>query len=191
MADGHVGYVMPIGGVAAYRDTGVRRRRRASTSPAATRRSAPTSTLARPRRERRRGASSLRTSSPTRSPGTVSFGIGPEEPRRRRARRTIRCSRTRRGTPCPPKHRGDAAGQGARSSSAPSGSGNHYVDVFADETGALWVGVHFGSRAASATPSPRASSRWARGETWGERVPETEVLLDARRSRGPRLLARS
>jgi RNA-splicing ligase RtcB len=26
------------------------------------------------------------------------------------------------------------------------GSGNHYVDVFADETGRIWVGVHFGSR---------------------------------------------
>ena len=26
------------------------------------------------------------------------------------------------------------------------GSGNHYVDVFADESGATWIGVHFGSR---------------------------------------------
>lgn len=26
------------------------------------------------------------------------------------------------------------------------GSGNHYVDVFADEAGRVWVGVHFGSR---------------------------------------------
>jgi tRNA-splicing ligase RtcB len=26
------------------------------------------------------------------------------------------------------------------------GAGNHYVDVFADETGRVWVGVHFGSR---------------------------------------------
>lgn len=26
------------------------------------------------------------------------------------------------------------------------GSGNHYVDIFSDETGAAWVGVHFGSR---------------------------------------------
>lgn len=26
------------------------------------------------------------------------------------------------------------------------GSGNHYVDVFADEAGGVWVGVHFGSR---------------------------------------------
>ena len=26
------------------------------------------------------------------------------------------------------------------------GSGNHYVDVFVDGGGAVWVGVHFGSR---------------------------------------------
>ena len=26
------------------------------------------------------------------------------------------------------------------------GAGNHYVDLFADEEGAVWVGVHFGSR---------------------------------------------
>ena len=26
------------------------------------------------------------------------------------------------------------------------GAGNHYVDLFEDETGAVWVGVHFGSR---------------------------------------------
>ena len=25
------------------------------------------------------------------------------------------------------------------------GSGNHYVDVFVDEAGAVWIGVHFGS----------------------------------------------
>lgn len=26
------------------------------------------------------------------------------------------------------------------------GSGNHYVDIFADERGRIWIGVHFGSR---------------------------------------------
>jgi tRNA-splicing ligase RtcB (3'-phosphate/5'-hydroxy nucleic acid ligase) len=26
------------------------------------------------------------------------------------------------------------------------GSGNHYVDLFSDETGSIWIGVHFGSR---------------------------------------------
>jgi tRNA-splicing ligase RtcB (3'-phosphate/5'-hydroxy nucleic acid ligase) len=28
------------------------------------------------------------------------------------------------------------------------GSGNHFVDLFEDEQGRLWVGVHFGSRRA-------------------------------------------
>ena len=34
----------------------------------------------------------------------------------------------------------------ARAQLGTVGSGNHYVDVFADEAGAIWVGVHFGSR---------------------------------------------
>lgn len=34
----------------------------------------------------------------------------------------------------------------ARSQLGTVGSGNHYVDLFADELGRLWVGVHFGSR---------------------------------------------
>ena len=57
------------------------------------------------------------------------------------------------------------------------GSGNHYVDVFADETGTLWVGVHFGSRGFGHTV---ASGFLAvgQGRDWGERVPEKEVLLD-------------
>ena len=34
----------------------------------------------------------------------------------------------------------------ARAQLGTVGSGNHYVDVFSDENGMLWVGVHFGSR---------------------------------------------
>jgi tRNA-splicing ligase RtcB (3'-phosphate/5'-hydroxy nucleic acid ligase) len=34
----------------------------------------------------------------------------------------------------------------ARSQLGSVGSGNHYVDIFADECDAIWVGVHFGSR---------------------------------------------
>jgi tRNA-splicing ligase RtcB len=57
------------------------------------------------------------------------------------------------------------------------GSGNHYVDVFADEAGTIWVGVHFGSRGFGHTV---ASGFLALGQNakWGERVPEREVLLD-------------
>jgi tRNA-splicing ligase RtcB len=57
------------------------------------------------------------------------------------------------------------------------GSGNHYVDVFADESGAVWVGVHFGSRGLGHTI---ASDFLALGQglDWGRRAPEKEVLLD-------------
>jgi tRNA-splicing ligase RtcB len=36
--------------------------------------------------------------------------------------------------------------QKARDQLGTVGSGNHYVDIFADETDTIWVGVHFGSR---------------------------------------------
>jgi tRNA-splicing ligase RtcB len=57
------------------------------------------------------------------------------------------------------------------------GSGNHYVDVFADEQDRVWVGVHFGSRGFGFNV---ASGFLALGQNkgWGERAPEKEVLLD-------------
>jgi tRNA-splicing ligase RtcB len=65
----------------------------------------------------------------------------------------------------------------ARSQLGTIGSGNHYVDVFTDERGDVWVGVHFGSRGFGHTV---ASGFLAldQGEQWGKRVPEREALLD-------------
>src|SRR5262249_24906087 len=45
----------------------------------------------------------------------------------------------------------DAAGvanlkEMARNQLGTVGSGNHYVDLFEDEAGLVWIGVHFGSR---------------------------------------------
>ena len=56
------------------------------------------------------------------------------------------------------------------------GAGNHYVDIFADEQDRIWVGVHFGSRGFGHTV---ASSFIAlsQGEQWGTKAPEREVLL--------------
>jgi tRNA-splicing ligase RtcB len=56
------------------------------------------------------------------------------------------------------------------------GSGNHYVDVFADETGTLWIGVHFGSRGFGHTVAS-AFLAIGQGKAWGDRAPEQEVLL--------------
>lgn len=63
------------------------------------------------------------------------------------------------------------------------GSGNHYVDVFADETGAVWVGVHFGSRGFGHTVASDFLSL-SQGGAWGERAREKEVLLDIREGIG-------
>ena len=63
------------------------------------------------------------------------------------------------------------------------GSGNHYVDVFADETGAVWVGVHFGSRGFGHTVASDFLSL-SQGGRWGERAKEKEVLLDVREGIG-------
>jgi tRNA-splicing ligase RtcB len=57
------------------------------------------------------------------------------------------------------------------------GSGNHYVDVFVDETGHLWVGVHFGSRGFGHTVASGFLAL-SQDEQWGARVKEVEVLLD-------------
>jgi tRNA-splicing ligase RtcB len=57
------------------------------------------------------------------------------------------------------------------------GSGNHYVDVFADEEDRVWVGVHFGSRGFGFGVA-HGFLALGQDRAWGERVPEREVLLD-------------
>ncbi len=65
----------------------------------------------------------------------------------------------------------------ARSQIGTTGSGNHFVDLFVDESGYLWAGVHFGSRGLGYTI---ASSFIAIGQggQWGDRVAEAPVRLD-------------
>jgi tRNA-splicing ligase RtcB (3'-phosphate/5'-hydroxy nucleic acid ligase) len=166
MADGHLGYVMPIGGVAAYREqvsvVGV------GFDIAC-------------------GNAAIRTDLSINAPGfsqrlgeladeiqdVLSFGVG----------------RKNRSDDAPvdhplfksaswdalPQHARDLK-QKARTQLGTVGSGNHYVDVFADETGAIWVGVHFGSRGLGYTIASGFLAL-SQGEKWGARVPEREALL--------------
>jgi tRNA-splicing ligase RtcB (3'-phosphate/5'-hydroxy nucleic acid ligase) len=64
----------------------------------------------------------------------------------------------------------------ARSQLGTVGSGNHYVDVFADEQNRLWVGVHFGSRGLGHTIATAFMSL-AHGGTWEDKAKEAEALL--------------
>ena len=168
MADGHMGYVMPIGGVAAYRnkasvvgvgfdiacgnaaiktDLHVYQLRFQDWEPLADEIAA-----------------------------TISFGVG----------------RTNRADDAPTSHplfeslAWDALPSGAnvhnlkgkaRAQLGTVGSGNHYVDVFGDESGAVWVGVHFGSRGLGHTIASGYLAL-SQGLPWGTRAPERETLLD-------------
>lgn len=166
MADGHVGYVMPIGGVAAYRN-------RASVvgvgfdiacGNAAIRTDLRADAF--DQRDLTRIANEVQRS--------VSFGVG----------RTNRDDDAPVDHPLfnsdswdavPASHR-HALREKAREQLGTVGSGNHYVDIFADEDGAVWVGVHFGSRGLGHTI---ASGFLALSQDlpWGARAGEKEVLL--------------
>ena len=167
MADGHLGYVMPIGGVAAYRDK---------------------TSVVGVGFDIACGNAAIRTDKTITNfdpaawnaiadeiQSTISFGVG----------RSNRANDAPTDHPLfldpawggvPSKERGKLRAR-ARAQLGTVGSGNHYVDVFADETGAIWVGVHFGSRGFGHAVASGFLAL-SQGKRWGERAPEREVLLD-------------
>lgn len=169
MADGHMGYMMPIGGVAAYRNEvsvpGVGYDIACGNAAIMTDRFI---------QEFDRPDLELLADEIQR---TISFGIG----------------RSNNSDDAPADHelfKSDAWSllpvdakvselkAKARNQLGTVGSGNHYVDVFADRAdGRIWVGVHFGSRGlghtiASGFLALAANSRW------GQRVKESDAILD-------------
>jgi tRNA-splicing ligase RtcB (3'-phosphate/5'-hydroxy nucleic acid ligase) len=172
MADGHVGYVMPIGGVAAYEDAvsvvGVGFD--IACGNAAIRTDRTIDELGGDERRIQRTLERVADEIQAR----ISFGVG-----RKNDADDAPVDHPLFDDPAwdavPPKHR-QALRAKARQQLGTVGSGNHYVDVFADETGTLWVGVHFGSRGFGHTVASNFLAV-GQGRAWGERVPETEVLL--------------
>ena len=166
MADGHVGYVMPIGGVAAYRDqvsvVGV------GFDIACGNAAIRTDLKYTPALAEQLPALADEIQD------VVSFGVG----------------RKNRSDDAPvdhplfksaswdavPSHARDGLRTKARAQLGTVGSGNHYVDVFADQDNTIWVGVHFGSRGFGHTVASGFLAM-SQGEQWGRRVPEREVLL--------------
>src|SRR5687768_12736464 len=134
MADGHQGYVMPIGGVAGYRNqvsvVGVGFD--IACGNAAIRTDLDASAILPYRDEL---ADEIAAS--------ISFGMG----------RTNRADDAPTDDPlfadpaweAVPHHERHAVRAKAVAQLGTVGSGNHYVDVFADERDRVWVGVHFGS----------------------------------------------
>ncbi len=165
MADGHLGYIMPIGGVAAFREqvsvTGVG-------FDIACGNAAIRTNLKRDDLDDLRGiADEIQEQ--------LSFGIGrkntlPDAP----VDHSLFDSDAWNALPANVR---EGLREKARTQLGTIGSGNHYVDIFVDEDEDVWVGVHFGSRGFGHTV---ASGFLAldQGEQWGTRVPEREALLD-------------
>ena len=172
MADGHLGYVMPIGGVAAYRNevsvVGVGFD--IACGNAAIRTDLRGADFGPEGRERRASLGAIADE----INDVISFGLG----------------RINKADDAPVDHAlfddpaWDAVPVGkrhdllkkARAQLGTVGSGNHYVDLFADEEDRVWVGVHFGSRGFGHTVAS-AFLALGQGRQWGERVPETEVIF--------------
>jgi tRNA-splicing ligase RtcB len=172
MADGHLGYVMPIGGVAAYRDevsvVGVGFD--IACGNAAIRTNLQLTDLGAEGEELGLRLNQIADE----IYGTVSFGLG----------RSNKADDAPIDHPLfedeawdaiPTKHRGNLR-EKARTQLGTVGSGNHYVDVFADQTDQIWVGVHFGSRGFGHTVAS-AFLALGQGARWGDRVPESEVIF--------------
>ncbi len=179
MADGHVGYVMPIGGVAAYENAvsvvGVGFD--IACGNAAIRTDRTIEHLGNTAGQRARRLERLADA----IADTLSFGVG----------RKNRADDAPVDDPLfedpaweavPPAHR-ETLRMKARAQLGTVGSGNHYVDVFADESGTLWVGVHFGSRGFGHAVASGFLAL-GQGAAWGAHVPEREVLLPLDRPLG-------
>ena len=176
MADGHLGYVMPIGGVAAYRN-------RVSVVGVGFDIACGNAAIRTDRMIHEYDARDLHALADE-IHAAISFGVGLNN----------RSDDAPTGDPLFDAPTGDPLfdapeweavpfkeRQGlhakARNQLGTVGSGNHYVDVFSDESGVVWVGVHFGSRGFGHTVASGFLSL-AAGKSFGERVPESECLLD-------------
>ncbi|MDB4908622.1 MAG: hypothetical protein JWO05_3406 [Gemmatimonadetes bacterium] len=168
MADGHLGYVMPIGGVAAYRNqvsvVGVGFDIACGNAAIRTDRNVRDFKPA----ELEHVASEIQS--------TISFGVG-------RSNATDDAPvdhplfESGAWSALPKDAKAGNLKSKARAQLGTVGSGNHYVDVFADPDGTIWVGVHFGSRGFGHTVASGFLAL-SQNQKWGVRVPEREALLD-------------
>ncbi len=165
MADGHLGYVMPIGGVAAYDG-------RVSVAGvgfdiacgnAAIRTDLHESDLA-PNAQ----------AAADRIAVAISFGVGRSNAADD-APTDHPLFRDEAWEAVPRAHR-ERLRERARAQLGTVGGGNHYVDVFADEDGDVWVGVHFGSRGFGHAVAS-GTMALAQGAAWDQRVRPAETLL--------------
>lgn len=164
MADGHRGYIMPIGGVAAYRNhvsvTGVGFDIGCGNSAVCI------GQYLDPSEDCSELADEIADA--------ISFGVGQNNPRAPRDHAIFNDP----AWDIIPRNIRTSLRDKARNQLGTVGGGNHYVDVFTDQQGKIWVGNHFGSRGFGHTIASSFLAIGTGGE-WGDRGNDAqEVLLD-------------
>ena len=167
MADGHLGFNMPIGGVAAYRG-------KVSVTGVGFDIACGNIAIKTERRQEDFSRSELVELGHS-IQRNISFGIGGQNPAREAPRDHALFDRSEWDI-VPASHR-EPLRDKARRQLGTIGAGNHYVDIFVDEAGFLWIGVHFGSRGFGHTIASSFLALSQDGE-WGDRGKETPALLD-------------
>lgn len=76
-----------------------------------------------------------------------------------------------------PDHVRDDLKKKARHQLGTVGSGNHYVDIFRDEDHHIWIGVHFGSRGFG-YQTAQGFMNLAQDKKWDGNFEQKEILLD-------------
>lgn len=171
MADGHLGYVMPIGGVAAYKD---------KISPVGVGFDIACGNMA---IKLDLKADNFKVDPILeRIQREISFGIGQTNPNAPSDHPLFESEKwTAYGDP-------SLIGELkklAREQLGTVGAGNHYVDIFKDEEHYIWVGVHFGSRGLG-HKTASGFMNLSQDRPWQGRAPEVEVLLDIHSDLGSR-----
>ena len=172
MADGHIGYVMPIGGVAAYGNI---------IAPAGVGYDIACGNLA--------VMLDIKSGEIKHNLGdildwiqeNISFGIGRKN--KERVDHEI-FDNQHLWLTYDKKVRNDLH-KLAREQLGTVGSGNHYVDIFEDEEENVWIGVHFGSRGLGHRTATGFMNLAITGK-WDRRAGEREVLLDIKSDLGER-----
>lgn len=163
MADGHLGYVMPIGGVAAYRN---------HISPVGVGFDIACGNMAIRLDEKVENIDIDYVLD--RIQEKVSFGVGQTNPD---APKDHEVFYSRLWEAYPDKHIRDELKALARKQLGTVGSGNHYVDIFEDESGYAWVGVHFGSRGLGHKTATGFLALAQTGQ-WDGKAKQVETLLE-------------
>jgi tRNA-splicing ligase RtcB len=167
MADGHLGYVMPIGGVAAYRN---------KVSPIGVGVDIACGNCAIRTDLTADDISGDLDALADEIISTIALGVGGvnDDPH---APKDDALFESSSWAVVPRKHRASLMDR-SRHQLGTTGGGNHYIDVFQNEDGWVWVGVHFGSRALGFRLA-HSFVALAQGLGWTDRPNmNEEVLLD-------------